>query len=249
MCDARTESLVRSTVDGFVSKGYMFTAFDVTRFLRKSGEQVAHHDVNGVVKAMFANSEMGSGADQYQRDTKDVGAKVPPFIYYHPYSDVDNYDQDWINTNPTQNGMKNDPVASMPSFSVPVASPATPSTPAPAVGTSTMTISGITVKNLPANVRAVTKEGRLEIPLTIMLKAGFASNDEAYVHKLNDKLVIENSKSVGYGAGIPVNVNGDGRIRLSRGALNGISNGNLFKVETTGTNDEVIEVSAHVATV
>jgi hypothetical protein len=246
MCDARTESLVRSTVDGFVSKGYMFTAFDVTRFLRKSGEQVAHHDVNGVVKSMFANSEMGSGSDQYQRDTKDVGAKVPPFIYYHPYSDVDNYDQDWINSNPTQNGMKNDPVASLPSFSTP-ATPATPVTPVPV--TSTMTITGMTVKNLPANVRAVTKEGRLEIPLTVMLKTGFASNDEAYVRKLNDKLVIENSKSVGYGIGLPVAVNKDGRIRLSRGALNGISSGNLFKVETTGTNDEVIEVSPYVATV
>jgi hypothetical protein len=246
MCDARTESLVRSTVDGFVSKGYMFTAFDVTRFLRKSGEQVAHHDVNGVVKSMFANSEMGSGSDQYQRDTKDVGAKVPHFIYYHPYSDVDNYDQDWINSNPTQNGMKNDPVASLPSFSTP-ATPATPVTPVPV--TSTMTITGMTVKNLPANVRAVTKEGRLEIPLTVMLKTGFASNDEAYVRKLNDKLVIENSKSVGYGIGLPVAVNKDGRIRLSRGALNGISSGNLFKVETTGTNDEVIEVSPYVATV
>jgi hypothetical protein len=246
MCDARTESLVRSTVDGFVSKGYMFTAFDVTRFLRKSGEQVAHHDVNGVVKSMFANSEMGSGSDQYQRDTKDVGAKVPPFIYYHPYSDVDNYDQDWINSNPTQNGMKNDPVASLPSFSTP-ATPVTPVTPVPV--TSTMTITGMTVKNLPANVRAVTKEGRLEIPLTVMLKTGFASNDEAYVRKLNDKLVIENSKSVGYGIGLPVAVNKDGRIRLSRGALNGISSGNLFKVETTGTNDEVIEVSPYVATV
>lgn len=246
MCDARTESLVRSTVDGFVSKGYMFTAFDVTRFLRKSGEQVAHHDVNGVVKSMYANSEMGNGSDQYQRDTKDVGAKVPPFIYYHPYSDVDNYDQDWINSNPTQNGMKNDSITSMPV--APVAPVATPVGTAGTVGTSTMTITGMTVKNLPANVRALTKEGRLEIPLTVMLKTGISYSDEAYVRKENGKIVIENPKVVGYGTGLPVSVNKDGRIRLSRGALSGISSGNMFKIETTGTNDEAIEISPYVAT-
>lgn len=240
MCDIKIETMIRDTVNGFVAKGYMFTAFDVTRFLRKAGESIRHGDVNDIVKSMYANSEMGQGLDQYQRDTKDLGKAVAPFVYYHPYTDVNNYVADWIDSNPSQNGMKNDNVA--------VTTPPLV-TPVPLVSSVTPVASiapvTLTAPVLPKGVRKVTTEGRLEVPLAEMIDAGLTSHDQVTVRKAGDVLEIESTKNSNYkGGGLTVYVNADGRLRISRFILNFVSSGDLFKIEVA---NGVITVSAYVA--
>jgi hypothetical protein len=222
MCDANTESLIKTAVNGFVQKGYMFSAFDVTRFLRKGGERIRHNDTKDVVTEMFSNSEMG----MYVRATKDIGAPVAPFIYSHPYSDISNYSADWVDTNPNQVGMCYDmgSSAATPMVSaVPVSSPAPV---APAVPAS----------KLPDGVYKTTDEGRLNIPIHYV--QNIINTPCVNIYQLNGGLSILPSSTPSYSA----KVNKDGRIRLSRSTLDKISDGELFKIEVK--NNEIFVTPA-----
>lgn len=99
---SQTEQKIIDTVNDFVQRGFMFTAFDVTKTIRNDGDRVRHKDVNQSVQNLFSNGDMGT----YTRDLVNVGAPVEPWVYYHPYSDVHNYSPDWIENNPDQTGMK-----------------------------------------------------------------------------------------------------------------------------------------------
>ena len=102
--DAAMRQKTVDTVNDFVNRGFMFTAYDVTKTLRKDGSRVRHSDVNSVVQELFSQNQMG----MYNRETVNVGAPIEPFVYFHPYSDVNNYKSDWVEANPTQAGMKQD---------------------------------------------------------------------------------------------------------------------------------------------
>lgn len=230
MCDAVTEQLIRSAVDGFVQKGYMFTAFDVTKFLRKSGERIRHSDVNDVVKAMYANTQMG----QYARDTKDVGAPIAPFVYYHPYSDLNNYDQHWVDNNPSQTGMKNDSQDDGTSTQSAQSTQSAPAVPGGChAGIPNAAPASMTSATVPKDAHAVTSsEGRLQIPINVVRCAGFQPNQVASLVLDGNKLIV---RSTAPGMFNSVKVNKDGRIRINRIALSRVSNGTLFKVERQGS--------------
>ena len=236
MCDARTENAVRDKVAEFVTAGYMFTAYDVTKSLRNSGEQVKHHEVNDVVQAMFNNGDM----NDYNRDVKDIGAPVKPFIYYSPYSDLNLYDKDWLTNDPTQKAMANKSGASGSSGSSGY-QPAslTPASPAAAKASFPATIAAILVKKVaakaPTGGRLITKEGRLTIPIHTVVNFGMKPHQAVYIYKgkIAPALVLTQYPPAGpdYSAAInQLMVNRDGRIRLSQVDLKKISTGNCFKV-------------------
>jgi len=233
--DTNTEKLVRDTVTQFVTDGYMFTAYDVTRTLRKAGTSLHHKEVNTLIQGMFKNSEMGS----YVRDAVDVNASVMPFVYYHPYGDVSKYDQDWTNSNPTQTGMKVDTATAPtnPTSSGGYTPPSLDGTSAPVTVASSGTGAQVsspfaptTKVKLAKGERLTTKNGRLQIPIHMARNQGYIPHQEVYVVVGTAGLVL--SSLSGHGASIeyPVTVNKDGRIRICRKILKNISTGNKFLV-------------------
>ena len=210
---------VKTVVDEFVSKGFMFTAFDVTNLLRSNGSQVFHSEVNKAVQEMFRHGEM----TDYEKDIVDVGAPVSPFVYYHRNSDVSNYQSDWIDNNPDQNGMLNDSTKdngiSQPTPSSYGVNP-TPITPTPNVTVKT------TKASIPKGAYNVDKDGRLNIPPTLVNSLGVEPWDFVGVMTDSKKLVIAtetlaNSISSGYYKKYMVNK--DGRIRINCSILKTIS--------------------------
>jgi len=235
MCDQVTKSKVEIVVNDFVYKGYMFTAWDVTKFLRNSGERISHRDVQDAVKEMWNDACM----TDYTRDTKHIGAPVAPFVYYHQNSDVNDYQPDWMENNSNQDGMKNDGVVSTvpANVVVPVAVPVA------STATSTEGISSPLVSNSPVRARSITSvvkevtyEGRLNIPVKMLEVAGFAACTNVTASILNPNIILIENKnpSLNVVASFNIATSNDGRIRLSRTILNKISSCDKFKIERTG---------------
>ena len=229
MCDQVTKSKVEIVVNDFVSKGYMFTAWDVTKFLRNSGERISHRDVQDAVKEIWNDACM----TDYTRDTKHIGAPVAPFVYYHQNSDVNDYQPDWMENNSNQDGMKNDGVVST--------VPANVVVPVASTATSTGGISSPLVSNSPVRARSITSvvkevtyEGRLNIPVKMLEAAGFAPCTNVSATIINpNMLVIENKNPSGFC--FSVATSSDGRIRISRPILDKILPFiDRFKIERTG---------------
>ncbi len=212
MCDQATETKIRDTVKDFVSRGIMFAAYDVTKTLRSDGTRISHHDVQGVIRNMYENGEMGL----YERDTVDVGAPVKPFIYYDPNSDLSQYDKDWVTNNPKQANAAPAPSAPAPVASVVVSAPSAVSAPLPSASSGT----GAKYVVVP------TKEGRIEIP-TVLVKLAATPTQPI---KLQKSVTIEPNGVkipkllVGVSAtdsGCPYRVSKDGRLRLHISQISG----------------------------
>jgi len=231
MCDQVTKSKVGAVVNDFVSKGYMFTAWDITKFLRKN-DRVSHRDVQDAVREIWNSGSM----TDYTRDTKDVGAPVAPFVYYHQNADVNDYQTDWMDNNPTQNGMKNDGVVStIPSGTV--TNPSAPVVPLTLGGTSLssnpLALNG-PVRSTSTTVvtKSVTSEGRLNIPIKMVQASGFPKGAVVVATVENGSIVIENKRNLVNTE--PVFVNYDSRARISRTLLDCISSGDTFRIERNG---------------
>ena len=240
-----SDSIIRTAVDGFVQKGFMFTAYDVTKFLRKAGERVRHCEVNDIVKSMFANSEMG----QYKREIKDIGSPVSPFVYAHTYSDVNDYDAAWVDTNPNQDGMKYDTASSSGASTVGAYVPLTSvgTTPVAPVTPVTPVVPKAPKVSLPIGVHKVTSEGRLNIPVSVVDSIGWLRQKIGITMNKIGVTVINNTMKVivldpnpSAAIGETVRINSDGRIRLGRSTLDQISCGDLFKIDVVGQRIEVI---------
>lgn len=245
--DATMTSKVKATITDFVNRGFMFTAFDVTKTLRKDGDHVKHGNINEIVQAMFKSNEMG----MYERQTINIpGQPVEPFLYFHPFSDVANYQADWVNNNPDQTGMKNDSATDSGSAEnlttdpAPVgasqAQPVPTSTNAPDAPVTNAAPSSPTVASGKVDAKATRSmksanrvfvasvNGRLNIPPLLVSQIA-NKGDMVDVKKILDmasgtkkRLVVEPSNGQN-----DYMVNNDGRIRLSRSAtayLNGTGN-------------------------
>lgn len=234
MCDQVTKNKVETVVANLVSKGFMFTAWDITKFLRKNGDRISHRDVQDAVREIYQSGSM----TDYVRDTKDVGAPVAPFVYYHQHSDVINYQNDWVENNPDQDGMKNDEddtatTAATPApANIAVVGVIGGTTTSPFVHNSSVRSTGVT-----SITREVTKEERLNIPVKMLQDAGFPTDSYVTATVDNSSIVIEN-KNPSFGVATNAYDVGtclDGRVRLSRSILDSISAGDKFQIERKGT--------------
>lgn len=225
---------VKTVVDGFVAKGFMFTAFDVTKLIRASGNQIYHRDVTRAVQEMFRDGEM----PDYEHDTFDVGAKVAPFVYYHRNCDVANYQSDWIEKNPTQSGMLNDAASSTSGIAQPAPSSygSAPAAIKP-VGTVATPVSAVKT-SLPKGVHATDKEGRLYIAPVVTQQAGLKPYQMVAVVGDGQKLVVTTSSNAS--GSWPYMVNSDGRIRICRSILSRIPKSVGYKVSASNGNIEVV---------
>ncbi|MFA7218938.1 MAG: hypothetical protein WC119_00235 [Synergistaceae bacterium] len=251
------DQVIRDVIDKFVSDGFMFTAFDVTRTVREEvgkSTSVSHNDVKVIIQNAFNNGELG----QYVRDLINVGTKVEPFVYYHPYSDIVNYDPKWILNDPKQDNMKAD-LSKVPSTPVNPVTPSTsggyqppildldeddttPVSAAPSSTAGSLAISNAIQpkNNLGKNQHRLTREGRLQIPINIVREAGFQVNQNTSVINDNGKLTIMGQAIPAVNSEI-VRVNKDGRIRICHSILKSITSNpknEVFKVERN--NGEII---------
>lgn len=258
--DATMTQKVKNTVLDLVGRGFMFTAFDVTKVLRNDGDRVRHGDVNQAIQQMFTDNELG----MYTRDTVNVGAPVQPWVYYHPYSDVANYRQDWVEANPDQTGMRHadgsatddgdsnlstnavPPVGTVAHVQAAPSAPVTPSTTPPVA-----VAPGVTVGKVDASVtRSMSSanrvylpqnEGRLNIP-PVLVRQIAKSGDMIRVDCTIDysapanhqkRLVIAPASS---GGRMDYMVNKDGRIRLSRSATAYLNGSGQYEIKLENGN-------------
>ena len=248
MCNVTDEQKIRAAINGFVQKGFMFTAFDVTKFIRADGTRMSHRDVHDTLVTMFCNSEL----PDYTRDTVDVGAAVAPFVYYSQYSSVNGYDKDWLTTNPTQAGMNG--TASTTGVAQPAPMPATamgtptahPSLYAPATPLvlPLVTNSAAKVKQSLPDGKVMTKEGRLEIPNRMLKRlerlafsTGWHPLDGVAICTDTNKILVRTdfvTAANQYPNYVAVKANAEGRIRICRRYLSKISKGNAFRVMQDG---------------
>ena len=227
MINSNTEQKIRQVVNGFVQKGFMFTVYDVTRFLRKGGNKLRHHDVHEIVEKMYADGEF----IQYTRDTMDVGAPVNPFVYHHPYADLNKYEQTWVDSNVDQIGMKNDNNGDTGTVqaTAPVAD---------------QDVSQTTKVEAPEDGYSITKEGRLNISPEMVDEIADGAYSELYVVNSNGKILVKASTADGDKEVLGrVGVNNDGRVRVCKSFLCKISQGNLFKVNLV--KGEAIEIAPY----
>lgn len=82
--------IVEDVVKEYVSKGWKFTAYNITVEVRKRGVSGKHSELKRIVHDMYADSEM----DDYGRRTEDVGSAIKPFLYYKPNATGEDEDED-----------------------------------------------------------------------------------------------------------------------------------------------------------
>lgn len=270
MSTKNIDDAVKATVETFVAKAFMFSAFDVTKTVRADlGKSVfvSHNDVRDIVSSMYANGLM----DQYVRDLAKMGSSAEAWVYYHPISDINDYDSDWINSNPNQDGMKADKDSSNASATMP------PLSFDVAVGDTTLqvytkdslntlfpnaTFSDGFIKAIdsyvpPTSVNTktndckeklhdLTKEGRLNIPKSILEKAGIPTTDMFCLQVVGNTIVIANPNFSGSFDYIKY-ADKTGRIRLSLTDINPITTigayNHRYKINYS-PNKEVIIVEA-----
>lgn len=210
---------VETVVNQFVNDGFMFTAWDVTAFLRKNGERIFLAEVKDVIVRMFINSEMGT----YTRDVVDLNLSPNPFCYFHPSCDIANYDKNWLVSNPTQIGMKLD---------------TTPTT---------IPYGNSVSCNLDSsdNIVSLTSENRLNISPALMSSIGLNPLDKYGIYYANNsqvKKLIICAETTTCNACNRVNADGRGRISMIdlENSFSIVDSNSKFKLTI---NNQAIEVT------
>lgn len=157
-------SLVIDKINDFINRLKSFTAFDITTSLRNDGERVEHHDVKDEVH-YFHNNGMDYS---YERKLVTVGGKKA-FLYYHITADIDEYE-------PVKATYKKD------SFSRPSTTSSV---------SSTTNSRNKQPKNDILNNAKVRLDGRLNIPMILIKKAGL-KNKNIKIAVKNDCIVVTN---------------------------------------------------------
>jgi len=221
--DMKIEATVEDVVTQMVGDGFMFTAFDVTKKVREvlgRDTFVSHSDINRWVQDKFLNGDF----NQYVRDIGTVsvnGVDSNPWIYHDPNSGINLYDPLWMKDNPTQTGMKGNTTVPSNVYIPTVFS---------AGGT-------ISVADGVARVK-VTSKRRLNVPLKTVEDCGFMPNQDISVYV--DSYTIKIRHTVPHDMGHLMNVNADGRIRISNSMLKKISASNVDEFKVRSENNEIL---------
>jgi hypothetical protein len=87
------EQMIFDTMNHFIDKGLMFTAFDVTKAVRKLGLHILHNDVKPVVHGFSLPSNYKKKSANLTNIVFGVssGANLRALVYHPEGSDVNNY--------------------------------------------------------------------------------------------------------------------------------------------------------------
>ena len=247
--NTQTEQVIRDTVSDFVNKGFLFTAFDITRAIRDDGVTAYHSEAKEVVADIFGNGDM----TDYTRTSVDVGVKVNPLVYHHEDADATAYESDWFDNNPNQNGFKHDSSTAS-TASVTSANGYIPLSQIDGsedededdaeddqtVAISTNQTQKISNHSTPKGNKVATKEGRLQLPINLIRKVGLTPYSPAWVHYEmgshfdNLKVVKNRIDSSDY----LIQVNKDGRIRICQSVLKQLGSSTCYRV--TESNSAIV---------
>jgi len=225
---------VARVVEKLVDENVSFTAYDVTKILRLSGEKIRHGKVRPLVHAAFENDELGV----YRRTLITLPGIGSVNVFHLPYEDPNSYQSDWVDDDSKVSAFfpsatdDDDDDDDKNSHDV----------------SSTM----VKVRSICLDANSVlgrtfrtTKDGRLNIPTRVCEAVGFGhevrigktSVSVAPSGKIVDGLAIQPPTPANYGQKRLV-VDTDGRIRINARTLDDIFNdGNEYKI--TYDNDSV----------
>ncbi len=151
------EQLVYDVVNHFISKNMMFTAFDVTKAVRKLGFKVYHSEVKKLIKALQSPNYTKTLKDISSIVFPDADTTIKAFVYHPTTSNPDNYNPvDLSDADDTATIKANDVDSSVP------------------------------VKN-PDNVYDVSldKRGRFFVRAGLVSKAGWGAGDSIYLRSVD----------------------------------------------------------------
>lgn len=93
MCTAIERAMVKGEVQDLISKGAMFTGFDVTRILRIADPNVKHFIVKEAINDLFEDGEF----DHYDRTLVNIpGVKTAVWVYHDSNDTPYSYDHLWL---------------------------------------------------------------------------------------------------------------------------------------------------------
>lgn len=165
------DDLIKDQITEWTDDKIMFSAYDVTIALRNGGERISHDHVKGVVHNLFTNSEMDSG---YSRAMITIpGTTNKAFVYHHITSDLDEYEP--VKATYTSNS---DP-------SQTVTSNVSPTIVQRIGDRNKQPVNDVLDKAYPAH------DGRLNIPMTFIKKAGLFNKKFSIVKEQNRVIVTK----------------------------------------------------------
>jgi len=228
--------LVSNQINTMTTAGEVFTAYDVTKALRKDnpGTNILHRDIRLIVDSIFVGAEMDAG---YNRDLITLQSGDTAYSYFpagkqaidHPFADpnaaqgvVQPTGDDDDDDNSDGNGIVQPP---------------------PVDGGQSTTSDG--TQTADSEVVEVTKESRIAVPQPLLRKISMTTNSNVYVSLTDDPAKVFVHKGVsGMKQDACLMVNGDGRLRLAARALSNKFNKNYdqYKVEVVGDKIEITPV-------
>jgi hypothetical protein len=88
MCTVIEKAMVEGQIKQFINQKRMFTAFDITKELRKADPDVKHYIVREAVTDIFTNDDT---LGDYTRDLIDIPGKGQAYVYHLPEDDAQTY--------------------------------------------------------------------------------------------------------------------------------------------------------------
>ena len=196
MCTDGNKVLICDAVEAAVAVNRSFTAYDITCIAQDNGATERHNQMKNQVHALW--SEIQSDGD-YERTLIHIPGKGTAWLYHPKGSDISLYTAklvdvvaDAVNTGDSNDG---------PQVSVLVQSPSTG------------------IKHLTKFIQTPDKEGRLYVGPKILSQIGLQPDDHVMVAWSTVCKTIILSKQIDRGCDTvdyQYDVNGDGRIRLSK---------------------------------
>lgn len=216
MCDQSTKQVVRDEVIKKVSKSESFTAFDITKLVRRTGIGIRHNECKFIVHAMYREEDI---MPEFQRTLVQLpGVSIQPWLYHPDSQDPDDYARSFRSDLPAGS--------------------------APQVPSSLSTPSTKSCRNLSANDdgsfdRSAGKEGYLYVPVMVLQDLNLVPGDDVSVSAKQDEVLL--SRDHGQASTTSCKVDVKGNIRLSKSIL---PSGDTFRIEIKGTNIKVSPTNA-----
>lgn len=160
MCNVATQDLVREVVQRKVNNDELFTAYDVSKEVQELAKQRGvpaerHRDMKN---AIHDEMEQFTNSGVYARTSVDVGAPIPPFLYYPSNGDPNSY------------------VPANPGHPIPVS----------AIPPTNPVAAAVSANPAGNGGRLADQRGTLTIPATLMRSMGFTPFQTAYVYGRTD---------------------------------------------------------------
>ncbi len=172
----------KEIVDELITEKVSFTAYDITKIIRKNGCKVKHENVNKQIKEMFSKNQLTN----YKKTLINFfDNNTSAFLYHHVNEDPTDFQSDWVEKTQTQ--LPNKTNTAIDDNATDVNNDSTPG----GLTVNLIDLNPNTIKNSNKN-----KEKRLEVPQTHVKTAGFDAHEKiCAVQKPHNEIVLISEKN------------------------------------------------------